>query len=225
MDLQTIKKSNTAFNGINLYQQDSDKFLQDLIDGGQLPPYIKKVNTAKSIAILGKELGLSVMVSFNYIISISGKLTLSSKAQQAILRRHGVKWRTVEDYYYCYPDGSVEDRRIVKKDKDGNDMLPNDIRTVIEFERDGVKEVVKYYHSDAKAAGLLDKDVWKKYFKSMFWARCFTTGATRVGSDLLLGLYNSDEMFDALGLDEDMVIRDEKGDIINVVDTDYKEAE
>ena len=221
MDLQVAKKDSTNIQKVDLYNQGSDGFLQEMIDGGQLPSYIKKINTAKCIAQYGKELGFAPMTAFNYIISIQGKLTLSAKAQQALLRRHGVTWRTLEDYFYCYSDGSVEETRVVKKDKEGKDMLPVDIRTSIEFKRDGITEVVRFYHSDAQAAELLNKDVWKKYKKSMFWARCFTTGATRIGSDLLLGLYGADEMFDALNLDEDMVIRDEKGEIVKIVDSDF----
>ena len=223
MSNQLVKQQNQQLQTYSL--ETKKEFLQNMIDSGQLPVYIKKVETAFAIASMGYALGFQEMISFNYIISIQGKLTLSAKAQQAILRRHGVKWRTLEDYYYCYADGSVEDRKVIKKDVNGNDIPAVDIRTVIEFERDGIKEVVKFYHSDAQAAQLLEKDVWKKYKKNMFWARCFTLGATRVGSDLLLGLYNTDEMFDALGLDEDMVVRNEKGEILNVIDTDYKEAE
>lgn len=218
MNNQLVVQNNQLQN----YSLDNKReFLQNMIDSGQLPVYIKKVETAFAIASMGYALGMKEMIAFNYIISIQGKLTLTAKAQQALLRSHGVKWRTLEDYYFCYPDGSVEDRKIIKKDKDGAEMLPNDIRTVIEFERDGIKEVVRFYHSDAAAAQLLEKDVWKKYKKSMFWARCFTTGATRIGSDLLLGLYNTDEMFDSMGLDEDMVIRNEKGEILNVIESDF----
>jgi len=222
-----LEKTNNNLSKQSHYNQElTDSFLQELIDGGQLPSYIKKVATAKTVAVMGRELGFSVMISFNYIIPIQGKLTLSAKAQTAILRRHGVKWRTIEDFYYCYPDGSVEERKIVKKDVDGNEMQPIDIRTVIEFERDGVKELVKYYYTDALAAGLVNKDNWIKYKKSMYWARCFTTGATRIASDLLLGLYGTDEIFDSMEFDENMVIRDEKGNIVQIVeDTDYKEAE
>lgn len=223
MSNQLVKQQNQQLQTYSL--ETKKEFLQNMIDSGQLPVYIKKVETAFAIASMGYALGFQEMISFNYIISIQGKLTLSAKAQQAILRRHGVKWRTLEDYHYCYADGSIEDRKMAKKDADGNEIPAIDIRTVIEFERDGIKEVVKFYHSDAQAAQLLEKDVWKKYKKNMFWARCFTLGATRVGSDLLLGLYNTDEMFDALGLDEDMVVRNEKGEILSVIDTDYKEAE
>lgn len=215
----------TTSNSIMSLESQKD-FLQNLIDSGQLPGYIKKVETAFTIAQYGKELGFSPMTSFNYIISIQGKLTLSAKGQQALLRKHGVTWRTLEDFTYLYPDGSTEDRKIIKKNAKGEELKPDDIRTSIEFERDGIKEIVRFYWSDAVKAGLTDKAVWKQYPKSMCWARCFTIGANRIGADLMLGFYSSDEIADSFGADESTVVRNEKGEIIGVVDDiSYTEAE
>ena len=200
-------------------------FLQSLIDSGVVPSYIKKVETAYTIAQYGKELGFPVMTAFNYVISIQGKLTLSAKAKQAILRRNGITWRTIEDEVYLYPDGSIEDRSIIKTDSKGNEMKPTDKRTTIEMTRDGITETYKFYWSDGVKAELVTKDVWKKYPKAMMYSRCFTALADRVASDLMLGFYSTEEMVDVYGMDESNFVRDEKGEILNVIDTDYKEAE
>lgn len=217
-----LTKSNSQVSFSLNNQRD---FLQSLIDSGVVPSYIKRVETAYTIAQYGKELGFPVMTAFNYVISIQGKLTLSAKAKQAILRRNGITWRTIEDEVYLYPDGSIEDRSIIKADAKGNEMKPTDKRTTIEMTRDGITETYKFYWSDGVKAELTSKDVWKKYPKAMMYSRCFTALADRVASDLMLGFYSTEEMVDVYGMDESNFVRDEKGEIINVVDTDYKEAE
>ena len=218
-----LTKTNSQVQSFSLDNQRD--FLQSLIDSVVVPSYIKKVETAYTIAQYGKELGFPVMTAFNYVISIQGKLTLSAKAKQAILRRNGITWRTIEDEVYLYPDGSIEDRNLTKIDSKGNEMKPIDKRTTIEMTRDGITETYKFYWSDAVKAELTTKDVWKKYPKAMMYSRCFTALADRVASDLMLGFYSTEEMVDVYGMDESTFIRDEKGEIINVVDTDYKEAE
>ena len=219
MSNQLVKQQNNQ--GVNLYSQEADSFLQDMIDSGQLPTYIKKVQTAKAIAIYGKELNFSPMTAFNYIISIQGKLTLSAKAKQAVLRRGGVTWKTIDDEVYLYPDGSIEERNIIKTDSKGNEMKANDKRTTIEMTRDGVTEIYKYYWSDAVKAGLTSKAVWGQYPKSMSWARCFTALADRVASDLTMGFYSTEEMVDVYGMDESMIVRNEKGEILNVIESEF----
>lgn len=214
----------TTSNSIMSLESQKD-FLQNLIDSGQLPSYIKKVETAFTIAQYGRELGFSPMTAFNYIISIQGKLTLSAKAKQAILRRYGITWKTIEDEVYLYPDGSIEDRKLIKKDSKGNDMFPTDKRTTIEMTRDGITEVYKFYWSDAVKAGLTDKDVWKKYPKSMLYSRCFTALADRVASDLMMGFYSTEEMLDVYGFDESSVVRNEKGEVIQIVENASFEVE
>jgi len=223
MSKELVKQQN---NQLQTYSLDVHRdFLQNMIDSGQLPSYIKKVETAFAIAQYGKELNFSPMTAFNYIISIQGKLTLSAKAKQAILRRNGITWRTIEDEVYLYPDGSVEERSIVKMDSKGNEMKPNDKRTTIEMTREGITETYKFYWSDGIKAGLTTKQVWTSFPKQMMYSRCFTALADRVASDLMMGFYSTEEMVDVYGMDESNFVRDEKGEILSVIDTDYKEAE
>ena len=219
MGNQLVKQQNTSVQMTSLSEQ--KEFLQGMIDSGQLPTYIKKVETAWAIAQYGKELNFSPMAAFNYIISIQGKLTLSAKAKQAVLRRAGVTWKTLEDEVYLYSDGSIEERPITKLDSKGNELKPNDKRTTIEMTRDGITEIYKFYWSDAVKAQLTTKAVWGQYPKSMSWARCFTALADRVASDLMMGFYSTEEMVDVYGMDESTIIRDEKGEIVKIVDSDF----
>ena len=161
------------------------------------------------------------MTAFNYVISIQGKLTLSAKAKQAILRRAGITWRTVEDEVFVYADNSIEERAIVKTDAKGVEMKPVDKRTVIEMTRNNMTETYKYYWSDAVKAGLTTKAVWISYPKAMLYSRCFTALADRVASDLMMGFYSTEEMTDVYGVDESTIIRNEQGEVVKIVDSDY----
>jgi hypothetical protein len=219
MENQLVKQQNTSVQVTPLSEQ--KEFLQGMIDSGQLPTYIKKVETAWAIAQYGKELNFSPMAAFNYIISIQGKLTLSAKAKQAVLRRAGVTWKTIEDEVYLYPDGSVEERPISKLDAKGNEIKPNDKRTTIEMSREGMTEIYKFYWSDAVKAGLTSKTVWGQYPKSMSWARCFTALADRVASDLMMGFYSTEEMTDVYGVDETLIVRNDKGEILNIIESEF----
>lgn len=52
----------------------------------------------------------------------------------------------------------------------------------------------------------------------MMYARALSKGATRVGQDLLMGLYSTDEMFDALDNGKMKVARDEDGQITSIIE-------
>mgnify|MGYP003583053761 FL=1 len=83
---------------------------------------------------------------------------------------------------------------------------PSDYITEYEFTRlvkriDGkyVEQKAKSSFSikDSVAAGLDDKDNWKKYPSAMLDARAFMKGAREVASDIIFGLYSVDELADA----------------------------
>ena len=184
-------------------------YLQVLIDSKQLPKHITSPSTALLIDNMGKELGFPTIQAFHYIIPIQGKLTLSAKAIGAILRRHKVTFKTTEDCVYVYPNGTTKPSSV--------DDKPVDRRTTIVFTRDGIEEEVSYHWSDARLAQLDSKDNWKRMPREMMWARALSKGANRVGQDLLLGLYSTDEIFDALDDGTTKVKRDEDGTIIEIV--------
>jgi hypothetical protein len=163
---------------------------------------------------MGKELGFPVMQAFHYIIIIQGKLTLSAKALNALLRRGGVKFVTVEDGVYTYK-GETKPSTPDEK-ADGR-------RTTIKFVRDGMEEITTFTWRDAELQGLTTKDNWKRMPKEMLYARCLAKGANRIGADLLLGLYSAEEMADTF-LKENQVKRNEDGSVAEVIDTTYEEV-
>lgn len=189
------------------------EFLKTLIDSKKLPVHIKTVEDAFTVAQMGKELGFATMQAMHYIIPIQGRLTLSAKATAALLRKGKVQYKTVEDGVWVYRDGSA-----LEIPKPETEAKPYDRRTTISFMRDGVEEICSYTWKEAEAQGLTVKDNWKKLPREMLYARCLAKGANRIGADLLLGLYLTDEMADAFNVKENVVIRDEEGNIKEITE-------
>jgi len=188
-----------------------EKFLQKLIDSKKLPTHVKTVEEAFAIRQMGEELGFATMQSFHYIIPVQGKLSLSAKATGALLRKGGVQFQTLEDGVYVYEDGTTSEYKDSTK-------KPIDIRTKIRFVRDGMEEITSFSWKDAEGMGLTGKENWKKMPKFMLFARCLSAGANRIGSDLLLGLYTTEELFDHMAEGSAIVNRNEEGEIIEIVE-------
>jgi hypothetical protein len=180
------------------------KLMTHLIDSKKLPGHVKTIEDAITVAQMGKELGFGIMQSFHYIIPISGKLSLAAKAVGALLRRGGIKYNTIEDGVYILDDGTAVDTLL-----DGQKF--KDRRTTIYFYRDGLEERCTFTWKDAAKQGLTTKDNWLRLPKEMLYARCLAKGANRIGADLLLGLYTTEEMVDVLNINESDIIRTEDG--------------
>ena len=185
-----------------------ENFLQNLIDSKHLPSHVKNTQTAFTIVQMGKELGFAPMQALHQIVPIQGKLSLSAKAIGAVLRKGGVKFRTLEDGIYVYGE------KVSIEKLDGEKATG--MRTTIEFTRDGIIELCSFTWRDAELAGLTIKDNWKRMPKEMLYARCLAKGANRIGQDLLLGLYMTDELADAFNVAEQEMVRDEEGFVVEI---------
>ena len=185
-----------------------ENFLQNLIDSKHLPSHVKNTQTAFTIVQMGKELGFAPMQALHQIVPIQGKLSLSAKAIGAVLRKGGVKFRTLEDGVYVYGE------KVSIEKLDGEEATG--MRTTIEFTRDGIIELCSFTWRDAELAGLTIKDNWKRMPKEMLYARCLAKGANRIGQDLLLGLYMTDELADAFNVAEQEMVRDEEGFVVEI---------
>lgn len=148
------------------------------IKSGLLPPSVNSPEKAVVIAMKGKELGLATMASFDFIDVIAGKPSLKPKSMAALVRKGGVKYKTIKDF-----------EPIV--DSNGNKI---DYETIIRFYRDGIEEDVKYTYKDATLMGLTGKDNWKKQPGVMMYWRCFSKAANRICPDLIGGLYTTEEL-------------------------------
>lgn len=192
-----------------------DSILMKLIKSKQLPGYIRTKEEAFTVAKMGKELGFPIMSSFHQIIPIQGKLTLTAKAQNGIMRRAGIKIECIEDAMYVYRDGSISEypKQVVDPATD----KPVDRRTVLRFTRDGISELVRYTWMDATEAGLSTKDNWVRMKRDMLYSRCLSRGATRIAADLTMGLYTTDEIHDSLENSDIRAVRGEDGTITSII--------
>lgn len=195
------------------------EFLQALIDSRQIP--CKNINEAYTIACYGKELGFSTITSFNFIVNIQGKLSLSVKAMKALLLRGGVSWKTIYDGAYLYKDGSIEEFKVDK----GESNKVTDMITRIEFRRTvNGKEMVEFgsfTYREAETATLVKPGGnWTKYPRQMLYARAFSNGADKIATDLLLGFYSADEIASVVGVDESRIKRNADGEVEAVIDAE-----
>lgn len=60
--------------------------------------------------------------------------------------------------------------------------------------------------------------------KEMLYARCLAKGANRIGADLLLGLYMTEELTDSFNVPETAVKRNEDGTIKEIIDVTHTEV-
>lgn len=197
-------------------QEDLKSFLQTLLDSKKLPGHIKTVEEAFTVAQMGRELGFATMQAFHYIIPIQGKLSLSAKAIGALLRKGKISYITKEDGVYLYKNGSLTPTAEGEK--------PSDRRTTILFIRDSLEETCSFTWRDAELQGLTGKDNWKRMPREMLYARCLAKGANRIGPDLLLGLYTTEELADALNMDESKIKRSDDGTITHIEDVTHQEV-
>lgn len=188
---------------------DLSGFLQTLIDSKSLPSHVKTLKDAFTIVQMGKELGFAPMMAMHYIIPIQGKLSLSAKAIGALLRRGGIEFVTAEDGVLVFKDGTVSS---LPKD----DEKPVDRRTTIKFYRGRREEICSFTWKDAEKQGLTTKDNWIRMPREMLYARCLAKGANRVGQDLLMGLYTTEELADTMNLSEQNIVRSDEGLITEI---------
>lgn len=125
-----------------------------------------------AIALTARELDVPVMTALNGGLypTPAGKLGTSAQLMQAMIQRGGVIT-------------NVKEHTMTK--------------CVIEFKREGYDPYFHEYNvDDAKQAGLLHKDNWRKYTKDMLFNRCLSSGARKFAPDKLGNLYLAEELED-----------------------------
>lgn len=164
-----------------------------LVNSGFLPSSIKLPEQAMAIAIKGHEIGLPIMQSFAQISIIQGKPTLNAEGQLALI------------YKNC-PGAIV------------NFIVLSNEECVIEAKRPGGKaNTFRFTIEDARLAGLLGKDNWRKYPRAMLRSRCISEMARSLFPDAIAGMsYTPEE----LGAEVD-----EDGEIIEIKIEENKSQE
>ena len=127
-----------------------------------------------STILLGRELGLPTMAALRSVHIIKGKHSLSAQLMVAIILNSGKA-----DYF-----------RLIES---------TDTSCTYETKRKGRTEPTTHTYTidDARTAGLLDNDNWKKRPKPMLRARCSSELSRIEYPDLLAGLYTPEELRDA----------------------------
>lgn len=133
---------------------------------------LRRPEEAAVILLTGRELGLAPMQSLRGIHVVQGRPVLSADLMVAIVRRSGLcaSWRTVEST----PEVCT-----------------------IETRREGEPEATRktWTMADAGRAGLTAKGGnWKSYPAQMLRHRCAADLAREVYPDVVLGLYDPDEL-------------------------------
>lgn len=143
-----------------------------LVESRLLPKSITTAQQAFTIMAAGKEMGLTAMQALRSIHVIEGKPSCSADLILALCKRH--------------PDVCMY-FRLVKSDA---------LIATYETRRRGDPEptTLSFTIEQAKAAKLTGKDNWTKYPEAMLRARCIAALARAVYPDLVLGVYETDEL-------------------------------
>ena len=125
-----------------------------------------------TIILTGQELGLAPMMSLRGIRIIQGQPTLSADTMGALVRSR----RDVCGYLRIISSTATE--------------------ATYETQRAGDPEATRmsYTIAQAKQAGLLGSQAWQKYPDAMLRARCLSAICRAVYPDLILGMYDPDEL-------------------------------
>jgi hypothetical protein len=167
-DLRTDK---AAFEPANLAE--ALHISQVLVASRLLPRSITTPEAAFTVIATGRELGLSAMQALRSIHIVEGKPTLSADLMVALVKRHEVcaYFRLVE---------STASRAAYETHRKGE---PSPTRMAYSIE-------------EARAAGATNKDNWRKFPASMLRARAASMLARAVYPDVILGVYDPDEIAD-----------------------------
>lgn len=138
-----------------------------------LPKTLKGPPDVLAVIIAGKELGLTAMQSVRALHIVEGKVSMSADLMVALCKRR----RAVCEFF-----------QLVESTGE---------RATYEVKRAGERPVrLSFSLEDAQRAGLTGKDVWRKYGAAMLRARCAAAIARAVFPDLLMGIYDEDEIDD-----------------------------
>lgn len=193
---------------------------------------LKKAEDVVTALMTGRELGLPFITSLSQIYPINGRPTLGVHIQKAILLKNGIVFSKTEDAVAIYEYAKVINKKTIillegildEQPKESKKKLIG-FRTTYHFSRElkrpsGKFIEVEAYGSfstmEASTAELLDKDVWKKYYKRMLDARAFTNGAREIADDLLLGISTPNELSNDYYIND----RDEEVRIAHIIEQD-----
>lgn len=139
-----------------------------LLKSGMLPPHIRNPEQAVAVMVRGRELGIGPMEALTSINFIKGKVSSSTQLMLALI----------------YRSGRLEDIEMVRGDP-----------ATCTMKRQGMTpHTASFGSEDAKRAGLLFKDNYRKYPETMFLWRSIAICARVVFPDIVGAVYTPDEL-------------------------------
>ena len=144
---------------------------QVLVASRLLPRAIQTPEAAFAVIATGRELGLSAMQALRAIHIVEGKPTLSADLMVALVKR------SPECSFFRMVESTGE-------------------RATYETQRRGEPSPTRlsFTMDEARASGAASKDNWRKYAAAMLRARASSGLARAVYPDLVLGVYDPDEL-------------------------------
>jgi hypothetical protein len=158
-----------------------------LVASGLLPQSIKTAEAAVAIMLMGKELGMGPMMSFQGIDFIRGVLAIRPKTKVALARKSGL----VAKFIIKETEDSCE-VTMVRKD-------------------DGSSFTSVFTMKDAQRAGLLGKDNWRSWPKNMLRWRAIGDCCNVLIPEVVGSYYTADEVgaetnADGIPVEKEMVL-------------------
>lgn len=168
-EAMVVQDARSAFEANSLQQL--EKLCKVLFASRMLPKHITSPEAAFTIILAGRELGLMAMQSLRTIAMVEGKPTLSADLMAALVMQSPVC------EYFSLVESSPD-------------------RVTYETRRKGSPEPVRlsFTMEQAAKADLLKGINWKKYPDAMLSARCKSALARVVYPDLMMGVYDPDEL-------------------------------
>lgn len=184
-----------------------------IIKSGFCPEHFKQSQDAVGAIMCieaGRKLGLSWMQSLSDIYPVKGRIGIMGTAAKAVIFASGVLESWHEYTEGEYPNPGYKHITISKR-KD----LPNEFRT-------------EFSVFDASTAGLMQKDIYKKYGKRMIAWRDIGFHASDYYQDVLKGMKTVEELNDYDGLvpgtPEKITLKTEDGKEITFTDQDKEHS-
>ncbi|MGE5683053.1 MAG: hypothetical protein ACM34K_19500 [Bacillota bacterium] len=204
METTLTSKSNTGVITVNDLVMNLEKkkeLAQIFIKSGLIPT---QLNTPEKVLVCmfkSQELGLPALEGLSGMAVINGKVTLQGNLLLALINRSNKAKKIVIDEQdnYCSVTMSRRD---------------------YEFEYTFV-----FSMDDAKKAGLLDKQIWRQYTKTMLKWRAVSGCARVVFSDIIGGLYTPEEIISTSDNVEASLDEDENIQIIEKIERIHPTSE
>ncbi|MDP4175438.1 MAG: hypothetical protein Q8933_15800 [Bacteroidota bacterium] len=179
-----------SVNDLVMNLEKKKELAQIFIKSGLIP---SQLNTPEKVLVCmfkSQELGLPALEGLSGMAVINGKVTLQGNLLLALINRSNKAKKIVIDEQETYCSVTMS-------------------RRDYEFEY-----TFQFSLDDAKKAGLLDKQIWRQYTKTMLKWRAVSGCARVVFSDIIGGLYTPEEIISVSDNVEASVDEDENIQII-----------